>query len=65
MEEEYPAFVRAFNKLYGAKVKHPKISIVMVGRRHHTGLYPTKVEDADECGREASTGNCKPGTDFD
>jgi eukaryotic translation initiation factor 2C len=65
IEEEYPAFVRAFDELYGAKAKHPKITIVMVGKRHHTRFYPTKVEDADGGGRQASTGNCKPGTVVD
>jgi eukaryotic translation initiation factor 2C len=60
LESEYPAFVGAFNKLYGAEAKHPKISIVMVGKRHHTRFYPTKIEDTD--GR---TGNPQPGTVVD
>ncbi|KAJ4371250.1 hypothetical protein N0V83_004467 [Neocucurbitaria cava] len=60
LEEEYPAFKKAFDKLYGAESKHPKISIVMVGKRHHTRFYPTKLEDTD--GR---TGNPKPGTIVD
>ncbi|KAF2706269.1 Piwi-domain-containing protein [Pleomassaria siparia CBS 279.74] len=60
MESEYPAFVRAFNKIYGKSDKHPKISIVVVGKRHHTRFYPTKNEDSD--GR---TGNPKPGTVVD
>lgn len=60
LEKEYPAFKKAFEKLYGAESKHPKISIVMVGKRHHTRFYPTKEEDTD--GR---TGNPKPGTVVD
>lgn len=60
MEQEYPAFVRAFDKLYGAAPKHPKISIIVVGKRHHTRFYPTKEQDSD--GR---TGNPKPGTVVD
>lgn len=60
LEEEYPAFKKAFDKLYGAEKNHPKISIIMVGKRHHTRFYPTKEEDTD--GR---TGNPKPGTVVD
>ncbi|KAL1794479.1 hypothetical protein ACET3X_007900 [Alternaria dauci] len=57
---EGASFSNAFDKLYGAKAKHPKISIVMVGKRHHTRFYPTKLEDTD-----GSTGNPKPGTVVD
>ena len=60
LENELPAFEKAFDKLYGAKAKHPKISIVVVGKRHHTRFYPTRVEDTD--GR---TGNPMPGTVVD
>lgn len=60
MEEEYPSFKKAFDKVYGAESKHPKISIIVVGKRHHTRFYPTKEEDTD--GR---TGNPKPGTVVD
>ncbi|CAO2655718.1 Nn.00g045210.m01.CDS01 [Neocucurbitaria sp. VM-36] len=60
LAEEYPAFKKAFDKLYGAESKHPKISIVMVGKRHHTRFYPTKEEDTD-----GKTGNPKPGTIVD
>lgn len=60
MEKEYPSFVAAFNKLYGAEAKHPKISIIVVGKRHHTRFYPTKAEDADQ-----KTGNPQPGTVVD
>jgi eukaryotic translation initiation factor 2C len=60
MEKEYPHFVGAFNKLYGAPEKHPKVSLIVVGKRHHTRFYPTAEKDTD--GR---TGNPKPGTVVD
>ncbi|KAH8725031.1 ribonuclease H-like domain-containing protein [Phaeosphaeriaceae sp. PMI808] len=40
--------------------KHPKISIIVVGKRHHTRFYPTKEEDTD-----GKTGNPQPGTVVD
>jgi hypothetical protein len=60
LEKEYPAFVAAFNKLYGDAKKHPKISIIIVGKRHHTRFYPTRAQDADQ-----KTGNPQPGTVVD
>ncbi|KZM25741.1 nucleic acid binding [Ascochyta rabiei] len=60
LQHELPAFEKAFDKLYGAKAKHPKISIVVVGKRHHTRFYPTQETDTD--GR---TGNPMPGTVVD
>jgi hypothetical protein len=60
LEHELPAFEKAFDKLYGAKAKHPKISIVIVGKRHHTRFYPTRLEDTD-----GKTGNPMPGTVVD
>ena len=35
----------AIAKLYPPKGKKPKITIVVVGKRHHTRFYPTRVED--------------------
>lgn len=60
LREELKSFVEAFNKMYGAKPKHPKISIIIVGKRHHTRFYPTHENDTD--GR---TGNPMPGTVVD
>lgn len=60
LEKELPAIEEAFNKLYGAKAKHPKISIIIVGKRHHTRFYPTRLEDTD-----GKTGNPMPGTVVD
>ncbi|KAF2021031.1 Piwi-domain-containing protein [Aaosphaeria arxii CBS 175.79] len=62
LQEEYPCFVTAFNKLYGAESKHPKISIIVVGKRHHTRFYPTKI---DETNADVENGNPKPGTVVD
>lgn len=59
LENELPAFEKAFQKLYPAK-KKPKISIVVVGKRHHTRFYPTRLEDTD-----GKTGNPMPGTVVD
>ena len=39
----------------------PKITIVVVGKRHHTRFYPTQEVDADM----SSKGNCKNGTIVD
>lgn len=44
---------------YYKKAGKPKMTIVVVGKRHHTRFYPTKKEDA------ANTHNCKPGTVVD
>jgi eukaryotic translation initiation factor 2C len=60
LENELPAFEKAFDKLYGAKNKHPKISIIVVGKRHHTRFYPTTME-----GTDGKTGNPMPGTVVD
>jgi eukaryotic translation initiation factor 2C len=47
IEVEGAAFKSAFDRLYGAASKHPKISIIMVGKRHHTRFYPTSLGDTD------------------
>jgi eukaryotic translation initiation factor 2C len=60
IEQEYPCFEKAFDKMYGPKKSHPKISIVVVGKRHHTRFYPTQEADTD-----GKTGNPKPGTIVD
>jgi hypothetical protein len=53
LEKELPAFHNAFAKLYKPN-NLPKISIIVVGKRHNTRFYPTKADDSD--GR---TGNPK------
>lgn len=60
LNDEYPQFVEAFKELYGAPGKYPKISIIVVGKRHHTRFYPTTEKDTD-----GKTGNPKPGTVVD
>lgn len=59
LREELPCFYAAFEKLYPAKTKKPKISIIIVGKRHHTRFYPVKPEDGDR------GGNPKNGTVVD
>ncbi|KAI9845325.1 MAG: hypothetical protein M1837_004947 [Sclerophora amabilis] len=50
LNEESPAFDKAIARLYPAKGTRPKVSIVIVGKRHHTRFYPTKEGDADRSG---------------
>jgi eukaryotic translation initiation factor 2C len=50
LEEELPEIQSACKGLYPASlVKQgvPRISIIIVGKRHNTRFYPTKVEEAD------------------
>lgn len=48
LEIELPAIQEAFKKRYGAEAKWPKLTIVIVGKRHHTRFFPTRKEDADQ-----------------
>ncbi|KAF2744721.1 Piwi-domain-containing protein [Sporormia fimetaria CBS 119925] len=59
LRDEYPGFVRAFEKLYGARGKHPNTTIIVVGKRHHTRFYPTGPDSSD------NKGNCVAGTVVD
>jgi len=59
LREELPCFYAAFEKMYPAKGKKPKVAIIIVGKRHHTRFYPVKQEDADH------GGNPKNGTVVD
>ncbi|CAK3879278.1 RNA interference gene silencing (Qde2) [Lecanosticta acicola] len=66
LENELPAFQKAFQKRYGAEQKWPKIAIIIVGKRHHTRFYPTRKEDADyNPQREKGSWNPQPGTVVD
>jgi hypothetical protein len=50
VEEELPELKRACDKLYPpemVKKSLPRITVVVVGKRHHTRFYPTRKEDAD------------------
>jgi hypothetical protein len=63
LTKELPELRRACNdekfQNYYKKAGPPKISIIIVGKRHHTRFYPTKMEDASK------THNCNPGTVVD
>lgn len=59
LEQELPRFREAFQKVYGDQPKWPKMSIIVVGKRHHARFYPTKKEDA------SNNGNPLPGTYVD
>lgn len=59
LNEESPAFDKAIAKIYPANGPKPKVSIIIVGKRHHTRFYPTKEADADR------SGNPKNGTVVD
>jgi hypothetical protein len=50
---EFGLMQKAFDKVYGPG-KHPKVSIIICGKRHHTRFYPTKVEDSDAAGGRGS-----------
>lgn len=48
LEQELPAIQQACEELQSGKGQAKiKITIVVVGKRHNTRFYPTKVEDAD------------------
>ncbi|KAI9821501.1 MAG: hypothetical protein M1832_003349 [Thelocarpon impressellum] len=59
LREELPPLREACQQVYPAKGAKPQISIVIVGKRHHTRFFPVKAEDADR------TGNPKNGTVVD
>lgn len=62
LDNELPLLRKACGELYPAphtKKGLPHITIVVVGKRHHTRFYPTKTEDADR------SGNPKNGTVVD
>ena len=53
LEQELPALRKACETVYPAtstKAGKPRITIVVVGKRHHTRFYPTKREEADRSG---------------
>lgn len=66
LDLELPHFINAFTKMYGAEQNHPKMAIIVVGKRHHVRFYPTKQQDADfNSQRGSGSQNCKPGTVVD
>ncbi|KAI5205762.1 Piwi-domain-containing protein [Aureobasidium subglaciale] len=60
LDQELPPIQNAFEKLYGDSKKWPKVTIVIVGKRHHTRFYPTDSKSMDQ-----RTGNPMPGTVVD
>ncbi|KJR88114.1 RNA interference and protein silencing protein (Qde2) [Sporothrix schenckii 1099-18] len=61
--EELPRLRAACRDVYPAADQAkglPKMTLVVVGKRHHTRFYPTTAADADD-----RTGNTKPGTVVD
>jgi hypothetical protein len=62
IDQELPLIRNACRQKYPAQATNqglPKISIVIVGKRHHTRFYPTRVEEADR------SSNCQNGTVVD
>nr|ANS14269.1 argonaute protein [Valsa mali] len=62
LDEEVPLLRRACAEAYPpdmTKKNLPRLSVIIVGKRHHTRFYPTKEGDMDR------SGNCKPGTVVD
>ncbi|SLM41349.1 Stem cell self-renewal protein Piwi [Lasallia pustulata] len=57
---ESPAIDAAIRRVYPPKGAMAKVSIIIVGKRHHTRFYPTKPEEADQ-----RSGNCVNGTVVD
>ncbi|KAI1273975.1 putative RNA interference and gene silencing protein [Xylaria sp. FL0933] len=62
LDQELPALRRACEAVYppsDIRAGKPRITIIIVGKRHNTRFYPTKTEDADR------GGNPKNGTVVD
>lgn len=61
-DEEIPRLRQAFAEMYPAdltKKNLPRLTVIIVGKRHHTRFYPTQTKDMDR------GGNCKQGTVVD
>jgi hypothetical protein len=57
LERELPLLKKACGEVYPAtetKKGLPRISIMCVGKRHHTRFYPTRDEDADRSGNPSN-----------
>ncbi|KAI9786409.1 MAG: hypothetical protein M1839_006869 [Geoglossum umbratile] len=59
LAEELPCIKNAFKRIYPTNAPQPKLSIVVVGKRHHTRFYPVKENETDR------TGNPSHGTIVD
>ncbi|QIW96785.1 hypothetical protein AMS68_002303 [Peltaster fructicola] len=63
LDNELPSLKKAIDVVYSPADKkqyNPRLSIIVVGKRHHTRFYPTKTKDEDP-----KTGNPKNGTVVD
>lgn len=62
LDQELPAVRAAAAKLYTNDLQKrgfPRVSIIIVGKRHHTRFYPTEAKQAER------SFNCMPGTIVD
>lgn len=59
LEQEVPLLRQACREKYPANATQPRLSVIIVGKRHHTRFYPRDVKDMDR------SGNCKAGTVVD
>ncbi|EFR05376.1 hypothetical protein MGYG_08387 [Nannizzia gypsea CBS 118893] len=50
LHEEHPRLLKACRELYsgGPTAKLPRMTIIVVGKRHNTRFYPTKAEDSEK-----------------
>jgi eukaryotic translation initiation factor 2C len=61
-DKEIPLLRLACSQMYPpdlTKKNLPRLTVVVVGKRHHTRFYPSQTKDMDR------GGNCKPGTVVD
>jgi eukaryotic translation initiation factor 2C len=62
MEREVPLYRKAFDEVYSLEERKrglPRLTVIIVGKRHNQRFYPTKGEEAD------ASSNTKPGTVVD
>ena len=64
LEKELPAIQKSFEGIY-QRGKYPNVTIVVVGKRHHTRFYPTRTEDMADSRPGKENGNPKSGTVVD
>lgn len=60
LAQELPLIQKACREITPGNKCNPKISIIIVGKRHHTRFYPTDENSADK-----KSGNPQPGTVVD
>lgn len=61
LNTEYQSMLNAFKTVYPANAARPKVTIIVVGKRHHTRFYPTKAKEETE----GNPSNPRPGTIVD